>query len=89
MARKSKQRLEQLEQDRAGRSYLTGFALGYCLGRREALQELHAVQNDLETRAEDVFDRVRAEAMRLVAQFRAEWGLSEFQDPSKRPETLQ
>ena len=38
MARKSKQ-LERLEQDRAGRAYLTGFAVGYCLGRREAICE--------------------------------------------------
>ena len=88
MARKSKQ-LEQLEQDRVGRAYLTGFMVGYALGQNEATRDLRMVRNDLETRFEDVTDNLRAEVGRLIAQIRTEWGLPEFQDPNKRPETMQ
>ena len=74
MARKSKQ-LERLEQDRAGRAYLTGFAVGYCLGRREAMQELRSIGNEFEAEFEALGDQLRAEAEKAVAEIREQWGL--------------
>ena len=74
MARKSKQ-LERLEQDRAGRAYLTGFAVGYCLGRREAMQELRSIGNEFEAEFEALSDQLRAEVDKTVAEFREAWGI--------------
>ena len=74
MARKSKQ-LERLEQDRAGRAYLTGFAVGYCLGRREAMQELRSIGNEFEAEFEALGDQLPAEAEKAVAEIREQWGL--------------
>ena len=74
MARKSKQ-LERLEQDRAGRAYLTGFAVGYCLGWREAMQELRSIGNEFEAEFEALSDQLRAEVDKTVAEFRKAWGI--------------
>ena len=74
MARKSKQ-LERLEQDRAGRAYLTGFAVGHCLGRHEAMKELRSIGNEFEAEFEALSDQLRAEVNKTVAEFRETWGL--------------
>ena len=87
MARKSKQ-LERLEQDRAGRAYLTGFAVGYCLGRREAMQELRSIGNEFEAEFEALGDQLRAEVNKTVTEFRETWGLGP-PDPERTKVTVQ
>ena len=68
MARKSKQ-LERLEQDRAGRAYLTGFAVGYCLGRREAMKELRSIGNEFEAEFEALSDSCEPRSTRRSPSF--------------------
>ncbi|MFY9830016.1 MAG: hypothetical protein WAK69_15730 [Rhodoplanes sp.] len=66
------------------RAYLTGFVLGYCLGKREASKELRQIGDEFEAKG----DQLRAEVSKTIAEIRQQWGLGP-PDPDRLKITVQ
>ena len=62
----------KMEKNAVDRAFLTGFALGHCLGMREATKEM---RTEFETEVEALTDQMRAEVGKTVSEFRDTWGL--------------
>ena len=73
------------EKNAVDRAFLTGFALGYCLGQREAVKGL---RNEFETEFEALTDQLRAEVNKTVTEFRDTWGMGP-PDPERSKVTVQ
>ena len=70
------------ERSAVDRSFVSGFVLGYCLGRHERGQELEPIEREME----DAVEQARADVGKAVAEIRAEWGLA---DPDRTKVTVQ
>lgn len=68
------------------RAYLTGFVLGYCLGRDEARKELRQIGAEFD----DMAYGLRLEVGKAIAELRQQWGIGGLRDPeAERTKTVQ
>ena len=63
------------EKNAVDRAFLTGFALGHCLGKHETMKELRSIGAEFEAEFEALSDNLRAEVNKTVNEFRETWGL--------------
>ena len=73
------------EKNAVDRAFLTGFALGHCLGQHEAMKGLRV---EFETEFEALTDKLRADVGKTVTEFRDTWGMGP-PDPERSKVTVQ
>ena len=73
------------ERSAVDRAFLTGFALGNCLGQHEAMK---GMRTEFETEFEALTDQLRAEVNKTVTEFRDTWGMGP-PDPERSKVTVQ